>query len=86
MKHYTMYVCETCGYENRSRDDVEEHEASHLGLTVKEMHEYQSLISFAQYMSWKNSYASNEETRRKFDEAIDNLVSFEEEHGLKETF
>ena len=35
MKQYTMYVCETCGYESRDAEDVRKHEASHLGLTLE---------------------------------------------------
>ena len=37
MKQYTVYVCETCGYESRDVEDMRKHEASHLGLTVEEM-------------------------------------------------
>ena len=86
MKQYTIYVCEKCGYESRNRDDMEEHEASHLGLTAEEMRKYKSLSSFAQYMGWKVSSENNDRTRAKFDEAIEDLAKFEEEHGLKETF
>lgn len=37
MKQYTMYVCETCGYESRDAEDVRKHEAFHLGLTLEEL-------------------------------------------------
>lgn len=83
MKRYTMYVCETCGYESKSFDDMEEHEASHLGLTVEELHEYHALKSFAEYMGKYLSHTNNEETRTKFDNAIENLIAFEERHGIK---
>lgn len=83
MKQYTMYICETCGYESRSFDDMEEHEANHLGLTVEELHNYNSLKSFARYMGGVISHTSNDETRAKFDKAIEDLVAFEEAHKIK---
>lgn len=83
MKQYTMYVCETCGYESRSFEDMEAHEASHLGLTVSELHEYNALRSFASYMGAVISSANNEKTRLKFDKAIEDLVEFELRHSLK---
>lgn len=83
MKQYTMYVCETCGYESRSFEDMEKHEANHLGLTVKELHNYNALKSFARYMGGVISHTSNEETRGKFDKAVEDLVAFEQEHNLK---
>lgn len=84
MRQYTMYVCETCGYESRSFDDIEQHEANHLGLTVKELHDYNALKSFARYMGSTVANTNNEETRKKFDKAIEDLVNFEMEHHIKE--
>ena len=83
MRQYTMFVCETCGYESRSFDDMEQHEANHLGLTVKELHDYNALKSFAEYMGHTIANANNEETRKKFDKAIEDLVNFEIEHHLE---
>ena len=83
MKRYTVYVCETCGYESRSFDDMEKHEADHLGLTVKELHDYHTLKSFASYMGSVVYSRNNEETRAKYDEAIEKLVDFEQKHNIK---
>lgn len=83
MKQYMVYVCETCGYESRSFDDMEKHEASHLGLTVQELHEYHALKSFARYMGSVVYSINNEETRAKYDEAIEKLVTFEQNHNIK---
>ena len=82
MKYYTMYVCETCGYESKNVDDMEAHEASHLSLTVDELHEYNKLKSIARDMGATVSYANNEETRRQFDKSIEDLIAFEEKHGI----
>ena len=83
MKQYTVYVCETCGYESRDVEDMRKHEASHLGLTVEEMESYRALKSFAAYMGSVVANRNNEETRSKFDEAVEKLVAFEKEHGIK---
>ena len=83
MKQYTVYVCETCGYESRDVEDMRNHEASHLGLTVEEMETYRALKSFAAYMGSVVANRNNEETRNKFDESIEKLVTFEKEHGIK---
>ena len=82
MKYYTMYVCETCGYESRNVDDMEEHEAGHLGLTVSELHEYRALKSFAEYTGKVLYSTNNENTRATFDRAIENLLAFEEAHSI----
>ena len=84
MKQYMVFACETCEYESRDYNDMKQHEASHLGLTVEEMESYQSLKSFAAYMeAVVSSKNNNEETRKKFDEAVKNLMNFEKEHGIK---
>lgn len=83
MKQYTVYVCETCGCESKNRDEMREHEAAHLGLTVEEMEAYNALKSFARYMGSVVSTTNNETTRRRFDRAIDNLIVFERRHRIK---
>ena len=58
-------------------------EADHLGLTVKEMEQYRALKSFANYMGSVVSHTKNEATDKAFDDAIQNLLDFEKEHGIK---
>lgn len=60
-----------------------QHEADHLGLTVKEMEQYRALKSFAAYMGSFVSHTKNKVTDKKFDDAIQNLLDFEKEHGIK---
>jgi hypothetical protein len=79
VKQYTIYVCETCGYESKDAKEIMQHEADHLGLTVKEMEQYRALKSFANYMGSVVSHTKNE----AFDDAIQNLLDFEKEHGIK---
>ena len=85
MKRYTVYVCETCGYESRSFDDMEEHEANHLGLTVKELHDYAALKSFAKYMGSKILCVNNEEIDARYNKAIEDLLAFERKHHIKKS-
>ena len=44
MKQYTVYVCETCGYESRNVEDMRKHEASHLGLTIEDADYYNNKL------------------------------------------
>lgn len=83
MKQYTVYVCETCGYESKNCNEMREHEAFHLRLTVKEMETYNALKSFARYMGSVVSNTNNEATRKMFDEAIEALIAFEKKYGIK---
>ena len=83
MKQYSIYVCETCGHESKSCDEMRKHEAAHLGLTVEEMEDYKALKSFVRYMGSVVSTTNNEMTRRRFDRAIDDLVVFERKHKIK---
>lgn len=53
---------------------MREHESTHLGLTAKEMNTYKKLQSVARDMGILVSFTNNEETRNKFDKAIENLV------------
>ena len=83
MKQYAVYVCETCGYKSEDAKEIMQHEADHLGLTVKEMEQYRALKSFAAYMGSIISHTKNGETYKIFNDAIQNLLNFEKEHGIK---
>lgn len=82
MKMYQTYVCEKCGKESTSPEEIEQCEAAHMGLTVGEMHAYQSLKSEAKYFGSMVYRTNNEDTRKAFNDAIEKLVDFEKEHGL----
>lgn len=83
MRQYTVYVCETCGCEFTSREKEIEHEAAHLGLTVRELEAYRALKSLASIMGCAVSRNKNEKTEKKFDDAISALLKFEKEHRIK---
>ena len=83
MIQYTVYVCETCGYECKSGEEMMEHEATHLGLTARELEAYRALRSFAAYKGYIVSNHKNKKTDEEYNDAISALLKFEKEHGIK---
>lgn len=83
MKSYTMYVCEECGKESKNVKEIMECEANHLGLTKEEFETYKAIKSFVEYAGSILSRTNNEETRKKFDDSIEELLNFELKHGIK---
>ena len=81
MRMYQVYVCEHCGKESTSCEDIEACEASHMGLSVEEKHSWDALKSAA-YFGSDVATTNNEKTRAAYDEAIEKLVSFEQAHGI----
>lgn len=57
-------------------------EASHFGLTVIEMREWKNLKENAKHAGTVVGTAKNEQTDKAFDEAIEKLLAFEQEHNL----
>lgn len=84
MKSYTMYVCETCGFECDDGEMMMEHEASHLGLSIEEFEQYNALKSHARFMGRRIAISKNTNTEKAYDEAVERLVAFEKEHNIKE--
>ena len=82
MRTKIIFVCETCGKESENRDDIFSCEASHLGLTVDEAREWERLKSFVANRSHTVAWTRNQATVDAFDEAVDELTSFEVSHGL----
>lgn len=82
MRMYQVYVCENCGKESLCHDEIEECEASHMGLTVEEKHTWDALKSSAKYLGSVVSTTNNEQTRAAYDDAIEKLVSFEQSHEI----
>ena len=83
MKQYMMYVCETCGFESKSREAMVQHEAAHLGLTGEELREYNSLKDHAEFMGMVVRDSRCSYTEKEFDKAVRALAAFEEAHGLR---
>ena len=83
MRMYQVYVCDCCGRESRSRDEIELCEAKHIGLqSIEEKHEYDALKAATAYFASVVYSRSNEETRAAYDVAIEKQLAFEAEHGI----
>lgn len=82
MKQIIMYVCEKCGKQSRDKEEILKCEAAHFGLTPDEMKEWQGLESKARQTGAILYNIKTEQTEKAYDEAIDNLMTFEKAHGL----
>lgn len=83
MKKYIVYECEKCGMKSQTYNEIWECEASHLGLTSKEMVKYTDLKETVRYWSSVVSSTNNNDTRGKLDRAIEKLIVFEEKYDIK---
>ena len=84
MKQHIIFECETCGKQSENREEIMKCEAAHLGLTIAEKQEWESLKERARYAGSVVSRTKNKETDKAFDEAVETLIAFEKEHGIKE--
>lgn len=84
MKQYIIYECEKCGKQSEDREEIMICEATHFGLTVAEKQEWESLKEKVRYKSAIVSSCKNEQTDKEFDDAIEELMNFENEHGIEE--
>ena len=84
MKQHIIFECETCGKQSENREEIMKCEAAHLGLTITEKQEWESLKERARYAGAVASRTKNEETDKAFDEAVETLLAFEKEHRIKE--
>lgn len=84
MKQHIIYECEKCGKQSKDREEIMICEAAHLGLTVSEKQEWESLKEKVRYKSAIVSTCKNEQTDKDFDDAIAELMDFEKSHGIEE--
>lgn len=82
MKSYMVYVCDTCGKESRSGDEISLCEATHLGLTVEQKSQYDYLKAMVNRWSGVVSRNNNGHTRDAYDAAVTRQLAFEVAHGL----
>jgi len=83
MKTKIFYICETCNNISSDIDIIQICEANHLGLTVNEHFCYKALEEIVRRTSYKVSVTKNTETEKAYDEAIKELMDFEEKHNIK---
>lgn len=83
MKSYLVFACESCGFTSRNKEEVELCEAKHIGLSsLEELRHYKKLKERAIQCGYVVSVSNNEQTRREYDAAIDELLIFEKAHGI----
>ena len=83
MKMYQVYVCDFCGRESRSHDEIELCEAKHMGLqSIEVRHEYDALKAATAYFASVVSRTNNERTRAAYDKAVEKQLAFESEHSI----
>lgn len=84
MKLHIIYECEKCGKQSKDRVEIMICEATHIGLTVAEKQEWESLKDKVRHKSAIVSSCKNEQTDREFDDAITELMDYEKRHGIEE--
>lgn len=84
MKQHIIYECEKCGKQSKDREEIMICEAVHLGLTVSEKQEWESLKEKVRYKSAIVSSCKNEQTDKEFADAIAELMDFEKFHEIEE--
>ena len=82
MKTKIVYVCEYCGNQYDSVIEAAQCEADHLGLTLKQLSEYNDLLLEERKAGLARSYTNNQETRDRLEKAIQAVLVFEKEHNM----
>lgn len=86
MKQKIVYLCEFCSPLNQeyfcTEKECEAHEATHFGLTPTEYRNWHILSTSAAEAGRRLGCSCDDETRKKFDEAVEKLVYFETNHKL----
>ena len=82
MKNYVMFVCETCGFQTSNLEEMQTHEAAHLGLTFVEYEQYNTLRSMLRYLKELRLTDDRDEVREKLEQYSVELFEFEEKHNI----
>lgn len=79
-----IYTCDFCGFNSEVAIETETHEATHFrnGLTLEEYRDWKGLKEIASHMGAKVSLCKNENTENEFNKAIEELLTFEKNHGI----
>ena len=79
----TVYICPICGRESTDLYKIKQCQGFHMGLTSPmELEEYDKLKLAVEKAGYKNSTSNNAETRKAYDDAIQALRDFEQEHNV----
>jgi cytochrome c553 len=86
MKTYAMYECSKCHKKSQVRAKIDECEASHLNITPEELNMYKELKERARLRSYIVYRTNNQENRDLEDAAIKDLLDFEKQHNIVNSF
>lgn len=81
MTPITLYKCDHCNFTG-TKAACELHEAGHFNLTIEEYRRWQELKSKLAHASYTVSVTKNETTDKAFDDAINAIIDFEQQHGI----
>lgn len=84
MKQYLIYECENCGKKSRDKEEIIKCEAAHLNLSDDEYQKWEELKQNVRYASHIVSTCKNKQTDKEYDDAITELMDFENEHKIGE--
>ena len=65
-----IYGCEKCDFESEDYDVMENHKASHLGLSLEDYEKYKLMI--VDTLRYRTAYEN----------CVSDLMDFEKEHGI----
>lgn len=80
----TIYSCDICDYMTSSKKECEAHEAKHLGLTIKEYHEWYNLFQNAKNAYNQYACGITPERKQAVNKSLTELISFELNHNVKD--
>lgn len=83
MNIITMFQCECCHKTYERSDDALKCEMRCLNLTEKEYLEYTNLKLAVRTASCRVAKTKNKISDEMYDKSINNLIAFEEAHGIK---
>lgn len=84
MKQYVVFVCDKCGRESRTQEEIELCQAKHLGLNnLDDYRQWKLMSDYAKHCTARFSTQNNQELRDLEEVAYKELLAFEKEHGMK---
>lgn len=86
MKTIVKYQCEFCNFQSENKEEIYKHESSHFSLTPDEYNKWRKLCLDIESKSSNLLDHNNENTRKAYDDAIDELIAFELQYNLLDKY
>lgn len=84
MKQKLVYVCEYCGKDSMSYEEIEECEASHLNISIRELREYREMQWRAEVWADIVKRSNSQKDRDAENRAILEVKEFQKLHGFEQ--